>query len=143
VFPIPFRNFRAAICDELQNYWYNGLNIVGLQKEIQRLVSDFRTRHTNKGREHVDNRALIFSPANNSECHGKLHPSGEHEKCFVSGRFRFGAALFPGFHYDVRASNGLLQSVFYDCSGNYRDLRPEKREYINVFPNSYLLPKRI
>ena len=31
---------------------------------------------------------------------------GEVDICFVEGRFRFGAALFPGFHYDVRPARG-------------------------------------
>lgn len=64
------------------------------------------------------------------------------EICFVEGRFRFGAALFPGFHYDVRDATGLLECTLYDCRGVARDLRPEKRTYINIFPNDHLLPER-
>ena len=68
---------------------------------------------------------------------------GEVDICFVEGRSRFGAVLcFPGFHYDVRPARGLLDCTLYDCRGVARDLGPERREYINIFPNDHLLPER-
>jgi hypothetical protein len=84
----------------------------------------------------------LFGGALDTECHGQPHPAGELDSCFLEGRFRFGAALFPGFHYDVRYQKGLLDCTLYDCRGNPRDLGPERRSYINIFPNDHLLPLR-
>lgn len=141
-FSIPLKNFRSKTSRELNRHWYNGLNFTDLKREIRRTSDSFRRLHTNFAQQHRDDRALLFSPAKDSECHGKPHPLGNTQRCFISGRFRFGAAIYPGFHYDVTQANGLLECVVYDCDGVSRDLRPERRRYINIFPNDHLLPER-
>jgi hypothetical protein len=141
-FPIPLKNFKSKTSRELNRHWYHGLTFADLKKEIRRASNIFRQLHTNNAQQHGDDRALLFSPARDTECHGKPHPLGNTHKCFISGRFRFGAAIYPGFHYDVTQAKGLLECVVYDCDGQSRDLRPERRRYINIFPNDHLLPER-
>lgn len=138
---IPFRNFRNRISSELCGWWYRNLNTDELAKFLKSSNAKFRQLKT-ESRAFADDRSLIFSPVADEVCHGQPHPVGDDDECFLQGRFRFGTALYPGFHYDVRAKTGLLQSVVYDCEGDARDLKPERRAYINIFPNDHLLPAR-
>ena len=140
--PLPFQNFRSGLLDELAEYWYSDLSYDAFKRFLGKIHQRFRETHTRSDRKHYDERSLAFSPAGNSECHGQSHPHGSCDRCFVGGRFRFGAALFPGFHYDVSSSNGTLSCTLYDCEGNQRDLGPERRSYINIFPNDHLLPAK-
>jgi hypothetical protein len=136
---LPFGNFRNNLIREFENYWYRGSNRGSLARMIEIQAQRFRQLRTSDG-AHSDDRALLFAGAQDAACHGQPHPVGDLDTCFVEGRFRFGAALFPGFHYDVRKAKGLLDCTLYDCRGVARDLRPEKRTYINIFPNDHLLP---
>ena len=106
----------------------------------------FRQDHTRRdvadgarGVLHVDDDHLQFRPAKNEACHGVPHPLAETRDCYLRGRFRFGAAIYPGHHYDVSQKNGNLLCTLFDCVGKARDLAPEKRRDINVFPNDHLL----
>ncbi|WP_157385501.1 hypothetical protein [Mesorhizobium sp. STM 4661] len=140
--PIPLRNFHSDITTTLRGHWYSNASIDELKERIKSLCGKFRQIHTNNF-THIDKRKLVFAPAIDSQCHGKPHPTGDDERCFVAGKFRFGTALFAGFHYDVSSGNGKsLASVFYDCCGRARDLKPERRDYLNVFPNDHLLPAK-
>jgi hypothetical protein len=136
--PLPFRNFRNRITRELREYWYRGADLNTLPRLLEGAKD--RLRILRAGDSHVDDRALLFAPARDNACHGQPHPMGDLDSCFVEGRFRFGAALFPGFHYDVSCRSGNLECTLEDCRGVLRDLRPEKRKYINIFPNDHLLP---
>ncbi|MCC8937810.1 hypothetical protein H8A99_15350 [Bradyrhizobium sp. Arg68] len=141
-FPLPFANFRSQLVVSLREYWYHQLDLEPLRKTIQRLSDRFRQSHAREDRSHKDDRSLIFAPARPEAYHGKPHPAGPSPLCFVNGRFRFGTALYPGFHYDVSQSSGVLDCVLYDSEGRARTMGPEKREYINLFPNDYLLPQK-
>jgi hypothetical protein len=141
--PLPLNNFRSKVLGELTQYWYTDLTVDLFRRQIERTHQLFREGHTNHSdHKHYDDRSLAFSPAANTECHGQSHPIGSCDRCFVSGRFRFGAALYPGFHYDVSSSGGTLNCTLYDCEGVERIMGPEKRKYINVFPNDHLLPQK-
>jgi hypothetical protein len=138
--PLPFQNFRCRNLMELNGLWYRGLDTSKLEAKISTVSHKFKQSHTRSDGAHHDDRKLAFAPAKNNECHGRAHPTGSTKTCFINGRFRFGSALYPGFHYDVRAERGTLACILYDCEGRSRDLRSENREYINIFPNSVLLP---
>lgn len=140
--PLPFGNFRSSLVTQLREHWYNESDLVALKKLIEKLCDRFRQAHSNSEHAHKDDRSLVFAPAKVEAYHGKPHPTGSSPLSFVNGRFRFGTALFPGFHYDVSAISGLLNCVLYDSEGNPRDMAPEKRDYINMFPNDHLLPQK-
>ena len=145
--PISLRNFQSEVIQLLSRHWYGQLGLAELKKFIEK-IGKFRQLHTRvRPRQdveyaHVDGRGLYFSPAPPEICHGLVHPMGNTDYCYLSGRFRFGAALFPGFHYDVQSRTGALKVTLYDCSQNSRDMRPENRGHINIFPNDHLLPLR-
>jgi hypothetical protein len=141
--PLPFQNFKSKAIGELtKQHWYAGMALSSFKVALEKTHQRFREMHTSADRKHYDDRSLGFSPAANTECHGQSHPMGSCDRCFVGGRFRFGAALFPGFHYDVSTAAGRLNCTLFDCEGVARDLWPERRTYINIFPNDYLLPAK-
>lgn len=141
--PLPLGNFNSTAAENLKNFWYHGLDKCELKKQIERLAAIHRQSRINGQSSYRDERHLIFSPARNNECHGKAHPTGSGDLSFVGGRFRFGAALYAGFHYDVKSAKAAtLQSVLLDSEGKNRDMKPERRTYINIFPNDYLLPAK-
>ncbi|MDR6820242.1 hypothetical protein J2X76_005439 [Neorhizobium sp. 2083] len=142
-FTLPLENFRSPVTSSLQRMWYRDLKVDEIKKVIQKNTVLHKQRR-NEGHSHYeDDRNLLFAPAKDTECHGKAHPTGSVAPAFLGGRFRFGVALYPGFHYDVRPSKAkTLQSVLVDSSGNERAMKPEKREYINIFPNDFLLPEK-
>jgi len=129
----------------MRQHWYCGFSAEELKRYIKSLQTRFRSAHTKfdsvelKNR-HADDRHLVFCPAANEVCHGVSHPTGGNDRAFLGGRFRFGAALFPGHHYEVGARSGNLSCTLYDEDGCPRNMAPEKREYINIFPNDHLLP---
>lgn len=140
---LPLRNFSSSVTSELKRYWYNDLD----QEQISKKIRSFRSRHvqtrsrTRNG--YIDEKALVFRPANDSECHGRAHPTGSQNKALFCGRFRFGVSLFPGFHFDVSAEKGpSIQCDLYTASGERRSMRSENRRYINIFPNDFLLPQK-
>jgi hypothetical protein len=139
---LPLRNFRSGITEELSRFWYRGRTLEEIRKDLNRYQQKLRQAHRHVNGKHSDDRSLIFSPAQDGECHGKPHPTGDNETCFLSGRFRFGTALFPGFHYDVGQEGKLLDCTLIDCDGKMREMKPEKRKHINIFPNDYLLPAK-
>jgi hypothetical protein len=141
-FSLPLTNFNSKISNELSGRWYNNIENEELRDKIKKIAKQFHQSHK-KEKSFEDNRGLIFSPAEDGACHGKPHPLGDDHKCFVAGRFRFGATLFPGFHYDVRSANSpKLNSTLFDCSGDQRNMKSESRAYINIFPNDHMLPKK-
>lgn len=141
--PLPLRNFTSPITKELKGYWYNDLNSEKLSKEIKALRMRFRQTRDKALDGFKDDRSLIFRPAKDNECHGIAHPTGFENKSFACGRFRYGVALFPGFHYDVTASrSATIQSELRTSSGAVRSVKGENRKYINIFPNDHLLPEQ-
>lgn len=140
---LPLKNFSASISSELKRVWYNCGAEKDIRERIVRFRSDFAQRRRLNGASFVDDRGLLFSPSADGECHGVAHPTGRSDKTFIRGRFRYGVSLFPGFHYDVRDEKGRnIQSTLVDADRGERDLRPEKRVYINVHPNDVLLPEK-
>lgn len=140
---LPLRNFSSSVTRELKRYWYNDLD----QEQISRKIRSFKNRHLqtrSKAKNgYIDEKALVFRPANDSECHGQAHPTGSQNKAFFCGRFRFGVSLFSGFHFDVSAEKGSsIQCDLYTASGKRRSMRSENRRYINIFPNDFLLPQK-
>ncbi len=141
--PLPLRNFSSPITRDLKKYWYNDLSLDKLSGEIKSLKMRFRQSRDKAYDGFKDERALIFKPAKDTECHGKVHPIGSEGKAFACGRFRYGVALFPGFHYDVTAGkSATIQSDLKSSSGSVRSLKGEKRKHINIFPNDHLLPEK-
>jgi hypothetical protein len=141
--PLPLSNFNSNIALRLDSLWYRGLDKAGLSREIRRLKDSFSQIKSSDPEGYRDDRKLLFKPALPNEEHGIAHPIGSSPRCFVSGRFRFGVSLAPGFHYDVRREiAGRLLSTLIDCDGIHRDLRPERKRYINIHPNDYLRPEK-
>mgnify|MGYP003624155830 CR=1 FL=1 len=139
---LPLENFNSKITNELSSFWYNKLD----EEEIKYTIKDLtnrlsQTKNLTKG-GFIDERSLIFSPCKNGELHGLPHPTGNTCSAFINGRFRFGAAIFPGFHYDVTSKTGNLKIILKRSDGEIRDMAPEKRKNINIFPNDHLLPEK-
>ena len=139
---LPLRNFSSGVTKDLKGYWYNDLD----QGQIVKKLRAFKNRHQQtrdktKG-GYKDDKNLVFRPANDSECHGKAHPTGSQAKALFCGRFRFGVSLFPGFHFDVSPEKGsTIQCDLRTASGGRRSMHSERRRHINIFPNDFLLPK--
>lgn len=141
--PLPLRNFRSDVSDELRLFWYRDLDQAGLKATTERLYQKFRQRRVEGQKKYEDDRNIIFEPAGDAVCHGQPHPIGVEPEQFIAGRFRFGVSLFKGFHYEVSAAkHSTLRSTFTDGSLNQRDMTPERRKYINIFPNDHLLPAK-
>ena len=85
---LPLRNFSSKVTRELKGYWYNDLN----QEQTTKKIQSFKNRHSQTRSKtkngYVDENALVFRPANDTECHGKAHPTGSQHKAFFCGRFR-------------------------------------------------------
>lgn len=140
---LPLSNFNSDITLRLDSLWYRGLDKAGLLREIRRLKDSFSRVKSTDPEGYRDERKLLFKPALPNEEHGIAHPIGSSPRCFVSGRFRFGVSLAPGFHYDVRPEIAKrLLSTLIDCDGTRRDLGPERKRYINIHPNDYLRPEK-
>ncbi|UFX45236.1 hypothetical protein HAP47_0000395 [Bradyrhizobium sp. 41S5] len=140
---LPFENFRSDMTSEFQKYWYRGRTDTDLKKHLASLAGRFRREHTTSEHSHRDDRKLLFSPAEDGACHGQPHPTGSSRHAFINGRFRFGSALYPGFHYDVTAENrSTLECILVNAEGQERAMKSEKRTYINIFPNNYLSPEK-
>jgi hypothetical protein len=141
--PLPLRNFRSDVSDELRLFWYKDLDQPGLKAIIERLYQRLRQTRVDSQKKYEDDRNIIFEPADDSVCHGQPHPIGVGPEQFIAGRFRFGVSLFKGFHYEVSsAKHSTLRSTFIDGNHNQRDMTPERRKYINIFPNDHLLPAK-
>ncbi len=136
---LPLRNFTSAVTKDLKTYWYNNLNEEQLSNEIRRLKNRYSQMKNAAKQGYSDDRALIFKPAGDNECHGKPHPLGTEKKTFFCGRFRYGVSLFPGFHYDVSAEkSSTIQCRLWGPSGDRRRVR--NKTYVNIFPNDYIRP---
>ena len=139
---LPLRNFNSRITIRLKSYWYNNLDKFQISKEIRSLKAQYKQVKI-KNRGYKDNNSLIFSPANDNECHGKPHPTGDSKsKIFLCGRFRYGVSLFPGFHFDVSSENSsTINCHLRTASGDIINYASAKKRYVNIFPNDYILPK--
>ena len=136
---LPLRNFTSAVTKDLKKYWYNDLNEKQLSDEIRRLTNRYSQTKNAAKQGYSDDRALIFKPAKDNECHGKAHPLGSEKKTFLCGRFRYGVSLFPGFHFDVSAEkSSTIECILWGPSGDRRAVR--NRRYVNIFPNDYIHP---
>ena len=140
---LPLRNFSSQITRDLRSYWYNDLNQNQIAKQIKSFKNQYSQTKSRTKQGYRDDKALIFKPANYTECHGKPHPMGSECKSFFCGKFRFGVSLFPGFHFDVSAEYApTIQCNLRTASGTTRSIRSERRRYINIFPNDFLLPEK-
>lgn len=140
---LPLRNFRSKLTKDLRKYWYYELDEAQLKKRIKSFRHRYREMRDDALGGFIDEGALVFSPAKDEALHGMAHPTGSTAKSFACGRFRYGVALFPGFHFDVSAEkSATIQRELRDCDGNSRSVKGEKREYINIFPNDHLLPEK-
>ena len=142
-FCLPLKNFISDEANMLKAHWYWGLSGEELEEKIKLTMHKHRSRLCEDGVSFSDNRELVFSPAKDTECHGQVHPTGTNQKTYLRGKFRLGVSLYPGFHYDVKDGKGRnLQASLIDSDSGVRDLRSEKKSYINIFPNDVLLPKK-
>ena len=138
---LPLRNFTSAITKELKRYWYNGLDEDQLADKMRKLKVQFSQMKDATKQGYKDQKALIFKPAQDTELHGKSHPTGSMHRTFFCGRFRYGVSLFPGFHFDVTAENSsTIQCELLTPTGDSRSARD--RAYVNIFPNDYILPEK-
>jgi hypothetical protein len=139
---LPLKNFTAPISADLKRLWYSR-DVKEVKEKISKLRAEFYQRRRLSGKSFVDDRGLLFSPSADGECHGVAHPTGRSNKTFIRGKFRYGASLFPGFHYDVRDERGRnVQVKLTDAELGVRDLSSEKRAYINIHPNDVVLPRK-
>ncbi|EBA14431.1 hypothetical protein RSK20926_02142 [Roseobacter sp. SK209-2-6] len=140
---IPLRNFKSKLTKDLKKYWYNELNEAQLKKKIKSFKHRYFELKSNEHEGFVDEGSLVFSPAKDEALHGIAHPTGATAKSFACGRFRYGVALFPGFHFEVSATKSpTIQRELRDSDGSTRLIKSENRTYINIFPNDHLLPKK-
>ena len=138
---LPLRNFTSEVTEDLRKYWYNELNEDQLSERIRRFRNRYLQTRSAAKQGYKDDRALIFKPAKDTECHGKPHPIGSEQKTFFCGRFRYGVSLFPGFHFDVSAEKSpTIQCDLWTPSGERRSVR--NRRYVNIFPNDHILPEK-
>ncbi len=138
---LPLRNFTSSVTKDLKKYWYVDLDEKQLSKTIRRLKKRYSQTKSAATQGYSDDKALIFKPASNNECHGKPHPLGSEKKTFFCGRFRYGVSLFPGFHYDVSAEkSSTIQCLLWGPSGDRRRVR--NKTYVNIFPNDYIHPEK-
>ena len=138
---LPLRNFTSGVTKDLMGYWYNELGEDQLSRRIRRFKNRYSQMRNAAKQGYRDDKALIFKPAEDTECHGKPHPIGSEVKTFFCGRFRYGVSLFPGFHFDVSAEKSpTIQCDLWTPSGNARSAR--NRRYVNIFPNDYILPEK-
>jgi hypothetical protein len=141
-FSLPLENYSSTITENLKKIWYRELSV----EELKKIVVKLQQQYANKRRDgggYEDDRHLLFSPAVNGECHGKSHPNYSSPQSFLAGRFRFGVALYAGFHYDVQSTKtSTLNLTLVNCDGSTRKMGPENRKHINIFPNDHLLPAR-
>lgn len=139
---LPLRNFTSRITRDLKGYWYNQLGEEKILKSIKKFKIRYSQLKSNEFGGYVDKKSLVFKPAKDTECHGKTHPTGSLSKSFTCGRFRYGVALFPGFHFDVSATKSpTIKCRLLTSSGAFRAVQNENRGYINIFPNDHLLPE--
>lgn len=140
---LPLRNFGSKLTIELKQHWYNELEEDQLKKKVKAYKNRYAELRSREKSGFLDDKSLVFSPASDGALHGKAHPTGSTPKSFTCGRFRYGVALFPGFHFDVSASRtATIQCEIRTSSGDTRTVKSEKREYINIFPNDHLLPDK-
>ena len=141
--PLPLRNFNSPITNELKTHWYDNQDSEELSNQIKALQIRFKqTRDKNLG-GYKDEKDLIFKPARKNEYHGLVRLTGSDRKPLICGRFRYGVALFPGFHYDVApAKTKTLKVDLKTSSGTVRSMKSEDRNHINIFPNDHLLPAK-
>ncbi len=139
---LPLRNFSSNITKDLKKYWYNELKKDKLLTKLRAFKVRFLQIRDKPSGGFRDDKTLIFKPAKDSECHGQPHPIGRENKSFACGRFRYGVALFAGFHYDVSSENSAtIQCELTNAAGEIRAIKSEGRTYINIFPNDHLLPE--
>ena len=140
-FSLPLRNFTSGVTKDLRGYWYNDLGEDQLSRTVRRFKNRYSQMRNADKQGYRDDKALIFKPAEDTECHGKPHPIGSEVKTFFCGRFRYGVSLFPGFHFDVSAEKSpTIQCDLWTPSGNVRSV--SNRRYVNIFPNDYILPEK-
>lgn len=140
---LPLRNFGSKLTLDLKQHWYNELEEDQLKKKVKSYKYRYAELRSREKSGFLDDKSLVFSPASDGALHGKVHPTGSTPKSFTCGRFRYGVALFPGFHFDVSASKtATIQCEIRNSNGDTRTVKSEKREYINIFPNDHLLPDK-
>ena len=140
---LPLRNFRSKLTKDLRLFWYNKLDEPELKKNVKSFKDRYNDLKIRSKFGYVDDSNLVFSPASNQDLHGQAHPTGSTPKSFACGRFRFGVALFPGFHFDVSAlKTKTIQRELTTSTGQTRFVKGEKRKHINIFPNDHLLPEK-
>lgn len=140
-FSLPLRNFTSGITQELKTYWYNDLTEQQLLDRVHKLKVRYSQLKNTPKRAYRDEKGLMFKPAEDTELHGRSHPSGSIHRTYFCGRFRFGVSLFPGFHFDVTAENSsTIQCELRTPTGSRRSVRD--KTHINIFPNDYILPAK-
>ena len=140
---LPLRNFGSKLTSDLKKHWYNDLGEDQLKKKVKSYKHRYSELRRREESGYQDDRSLIFSPAEDGALHGKVHPTGSTPKSFTCGRFRFGVALFPGFHFDVSAlKNAAIQCEIRKSGGEIRTAKNKKGGYINIFPNDHILPDK-
>ncbi len=140
---LPLRNFKSPLANSLKQHWYNELNEDDLKKKIKSYKSKYALLKSAQKQGYLDEKSLIFAPAKNDEMHGIIHPTGATPKSFTCGKFRYGVALYPGFHFDVSAEKTpTIQCVLYDSTGKKRYVMTERLRHINISPNDHLRPEK-
>ncbi|URK88558.1 hypothetical protein LP421_15980 [Rhizobium sp. RCAM05350] len=92
-FTLPLENFESPITAVLKKMWYRGLALAEVKREIQRHTVQHKQRRSEGQVSFEDDRHLLFSPAKDTECHGKVHPTGSTPISFLGGRFQFGVTF--------------------------------------------------
>ncbi|MCT4534694.1 hypothetical protein [Halodesulfovibrio sp.] len=138
---LPFQNFQTKRTETLKNRTEK--EAISDQPNIKNIFADIRSEKiegTNK-RGFKDARNLFFSPstADHAGVSDKWH-NGK-ESTFIKGKYRFGAPIIPGFHYDVQFSpNSSLERIQFFCEKS-DGLQTTKQKYINIHPNDVIRGK--
>lgn len=140
---LPLRNFRSKLTLDLKRHWYNNLGEDELKKKVKSYKHRYSELRRREASGYQDERSLIFSAAEDGALHGKVHPTGTTPKSFTCGRFRYGVALFPSFHFDVSAlRRAAIQCEIRKSDGEIRTAKNKRGGYINIFPNDHILPDK-
>lgn len=155
-FLLPFRDFRSSMLEKF--FWElfdvlkamnegepDAMNKDKMSKWLSIRRSRIRQKHWQKparsGKKCFHNdRKYAFQPCDPNDPRERLWRDGD-ARCYLSAWLRFGATIGK-LHYDVQPPHGIVSGRFYNCDGTIEDLSNRGYQYVNIFPNDYIEPKK-
>ena len=138
---LPLHNFQTTRTETLKDR--TDKEAISNQPNFDNIFSKIRSEkinETNK-RGFKDARNLFFSPSTADHAGVSDHWVDGKESTYIKGKYRFGAPILPGFHYDVQFSpNSSLEGIEFFCEKSDRS-HTTKKKYINIHPNDVVRGK--